>query len=152
MSPAVESTVDDVDESLILAKPLDADVHEGGKRFDEGSWQHHVLRRWIESGAKNDSEVPQQLTRLEIVPAEIQFTAEGDSIELLAIAHWEDGSAEDVTKLCRFSSNDDSVAEIDQDGHVRSGVQGDTHVVVYYDNAVIPVPVLRPVSSKLAYA
>ena len=142
--------VDNVDESLILVKPVDADAHEGGKRFNEGSWQHHVLRRWVESGAKNDSDVPQQLTRLEIVPAEMQFTSEGEAIDLLAIAHWEDGSAEDVTKLCRFSSNDDSVAEIDQEGHVRSGVQGDTHVVVYYDNAVIPVPVLRPFSSQLA--
>jgi len=64
--------VDDVDESLILVKPLDADVHEGGKRFDEGSWQHHVLRRWIESGARNDSETPQDLTRLEIVPEELR--------------------------------------------------------------------------------
>ncbi len=44
--------VDDVDESLILVKPLDADAHEGGKRFDQGSWQHHVLRRWIQAGAR----------------------------------------------------------------------------------------------------
>ena len=44
--------VDDIDESLILTKPTDADLHEGGKRYDTGSWQHHVLRRWIEAGAK----------------------------------------------------------------------------------------------------
>ena len=135
---------EDIDESLILAKPLDADIHEGGKRFDEGSWQHHVLRRWIESGANNDSKVPQQLTRLEVIPAEIQFKGEGEAVDLQAIAHWEDGSVEDVTVLCRFSSNDDSIASIDESGHVESGAQGDTHVVIYYDNAVIPVPVLRP--------
>ena len=142
--------VDDIDESLILVKPLDADVHEGGKRFDEGSWQHHVLRRWIESGAKNDSKVPKHLKRLEIIPDEIQFTSEGQRVPLQAIAHWEDGTVEDVTPLCRFSSNDDAIAEINEDGQVRSSQQGDTHVVVYYDNAVIPVPVLRPVSNQLA--
>lgn len=139
----------DIDESLILAKPLDADVHEGGKRFDEGSWQHHVLRKWIESGAINDSKVPQQLTKLEVIPAEIQFKGEGESVDLQAIAHWEDGTVEDVTVLCRFSSNDDSIAAIDENGHVQSGDQGDTHVVIYYDNAVIPVPVLRPFSQQV---
>ncbi len=99
---------------------------------------------------KNDSKEPQQLVRLEIRPEEIQFKGEGESVDLRAIAHWEDGTAEDVTPLCRFSTNDDSVAEVDENGHVRSGVQGDTHVVAYYDNAVVPIPVIRPVSTKLA--
>ncbi|WP_145177230.1 DUF1549 and DUF1553 domain-containing protein [Rubripirellula lacrimiformis] len=139
--------VNDVDESLILAKPLDADLHEGGKRFDAGSWQHHVLRQWIAKGAPYTNQTPQTLTRLEITPAEIRFGGAGESIHLRAVAHWQDGSKEDVTELCRFSSNDDSIAAIDKDGLLQSGETGDTHVVVYYDNAVVPVPVMRPVGS-----
>ncbi len=135
--------VDDIDESLVLSKPTDADMHEGGKRYDKGSWQHHVLRRWIESGAKFDSKSLQKLVRLEVSPKEIQFSDEGENVELTAIAHWQDGSAENVTELCRFSSNDDSIAEIDDTGKLSSGVRGDTHVVVYYDNAVVPIPVMR---------
>ncbi len=138
--------VDDVDESLILAKPIDADMHEGGKRFDEGGWQHHVLRCWVASGAEFDRQA-QSLLKLEVSPAEIQFTAEGDQVELTAVAHWEDGTVEEVTELCRFSSNDDGIAAIDEHGHVQSGQAGDTHVVVYYDNAVVPVPVIRPVAA-----
>jgi hypothetical protein len=137
--------VDDIDESLMLAKPTDADMHEGGKRYETGSWQHHVLRRWIESGAKFDSENVQSLVRLEVTPSEIQFAGDGEQVELTAIAHWQDGTVEDVTELCRFSSNDDAIAEIDKAGAVKSGEGGDTHVVVYYDNAVIPIPVLRPI-------
>ena len=38
--------------SLILQKPLLAIDHDGGKRFEKGSWQHHLLERWITSGAK----------------------------------------------------------------------------------------------------
>src|SRR6185436_2433525 len=30
--------------SLILNKPTDANLHEGGKRLDKGSWQFHVFR------------------------------------------------------------------------------------------------------------
>lgn len=138
--------VDDIDESLILAKPLDADMHEGGKRFDEGSWQHNVLRRWIESGADYRAGEIKPLEKLVITPAEIQFEADDQSIQLQAVAVWEDGTREDVTPLCRFSSNDDSIAEINEAGIVKSGQSGDTHVVVYYDNAVVPLPVMRRVS------
>ena len=140
---------DDVSESLILAKPIDADLHEGGKRFEEGSWQHHVLKRWIESGAAYDTKSMRHLKRLEVRPAEILFTKDDESVNLTAIAHWQDGSSEIVTELCRFSSNDDAVAQIDETGQMQSGDQGDTHVVVYYDNAVVPVPVVRPMGSPL---
>ena len=137
--------VDDIDESLILAKPSDADMHEGGKRFDIGTWQHNVLRRWVESGAKFDHPKPLKLTKLDIVPAEVHFTSAKDAVELKAFAHWADGTVEDVTQICRFSTNDSSIADVDEHGHVNAGEQGDTHVVVYYDNAVVPVPVLRPI-------
>ncbi|WP_442507884.1 DUF1549 and DUF1553 domain-containing protein [Novipirellula sp. SH528] len=140
----------DVDESLILAKPVDADMHEGGKRFDAGSWEHHTLRRWIEAGAKFDPKQVQTLQRLEVVPNEIQFSKAGEQVQLKAYAYWPDGSVEDVTALCRFSSNDDAIAAINEDGHIDSGEQGDTHVVVYYDNAVVPIPVIRPIGSSAA--
>ncbi len=139
---------DDVDESLILAKPVDADLHEGGKRFAEGSWQHHVLRNWVAGGAKFDRR-SQTLLKLDVTPVEVLFTTEGESVELSAVAHWDDGSVEDVTELCRFNSNDDAIAAIDENGRVDSGQPGDTHVVVFYDNAVVAVPVLRPIASSL---
>lgn len=138
--------VDDVDESLILAKPIDADMHEGGKRFDQDGWQYRVLRNWIAAGATYQKQSLQKLETLRIEPAEIQFQKVGQTVQLTALAHWEDGTVEDVTPLCRFSSNDESVAAINENGRVDSGTVGDTHVVVYYDNAVVPIPVLRPIA------
>ena len=42
--------VDDVAESLMLSKPSDAEVHEGGKRFDKGSRGNTMYcKRWIEA-------------------------------------------------------------------------------------------------------
>ncbi|MDA8696950.1 DUF1549 and DUF1553 domain-containing protein [Rhodopirellula sp.] len=140
--------LNDVDESLVLAKPLDADLHEGGQRFEKGSWEHHILRNWIASGAINHSNPPQLLNRLEVVPSEIEFKKHDPSVELKVLAHWEDGTVEDVTILCRFKSNDDAIATVSQQGEVCQGESGDTHVVVSYDNAVIPVPVIRPFHSK----
>ena len=34
------------------------------------------------------------------------------------VAVWEDGVREDVTELCRFKTNDETVAEIDDNGLV----------------------------------
>ncbi|MCC9599572.1 DUF1549 and DUF1553 domain-containing protein [Stieleria sp. JC731] len=140
--------VDDIDESLILAKPSDADLHEGGKRFDKDGWQYKVIRQWIAEGATFDPSSVQELKKLEIVPSEIQFQNADQDTRLRAIAHWADGTAEDVTPLCRFSSNDDAIASVDEHGLVQSGESGDTHVVISYDNAVVPVPVVRPIDSR----
>ncbi len=77
------------------------------------------------------------------------FHKKGETAQLKAVAVWEDGTREDVTDLCRFQSNDTSLVEIDEQGAIKSGESlGDSHVVVFYDNAVIPVPVIRPVSEQ----
>ena len=136
--------------SKILTKPVDAEMHEGGQRFKKDGWEYWVLRKWIEAGAPKTSAKQKgpvsKLVRLEVSPLEIQFAYEDQSKSLHAIAVWEDGTQEDVTSLCRFSSNDMAIAKIDERGIVTAGESGDTHVVVSYDKAVVPVSVLRPVS------
>lgn len=133
-------------ESLIIAKPIDGDMHEGGKRYEKDSWQYNVIRRWIEGGAKFEADSIQKLVQLKIVPDEILLSKTGEEVQVKAIAIWEDGSQEDVTPLCRFQSNDDQVATIDQNGLVTATNRGDTHLVISYDKAVVPVPVIRPVT------
>lgn len=134
------------DESYALEKPLLRTPHRGGKRFEEGSWEHHVFLKWIGAGAKGLPERPAALQGLEVTPSEIVFSRGDQKQALRAVAIWSDGTREDVTPLCRYQSNDEQVAGIDQNGLVSSGEPGDTHVVVFYDNAVVPVPVMRPVS------
>ena len=51
------------------------------------------------------------------------------------------------TPLVRFTSNDKVIAAVDENGLLTAGSgTGDTHVVIAYDKAVVPIPVLRPVS------
>ena len=135
-------------ESLILQKPLMQIQHEGGQRLKDGSWEHHVLLRWIQSGAAPRAEQPPTLVKLEITPSEILFSADGQQQKLQAVAVWTDGTREDVTALTRFKTNDDQVADVTAEGLVLAGSSGDSHVVASYDSAVVPVPVIRPVSEK----
>lgn len=134
--------IESPEESLILQKPLLLTEHQGGARFTVGSWQHHLLLRWIESGAASTPR-PRQLERLEVQPSQIVLAGDSDAVALRVVAVWEEGMREDVTCLCRFRTNDNSVVEVDADGHLRSTGHGDTHVIVFYDNGVASVPVMR---------
>ena len=48
-SPAAPTASSPAD-SLILLKPTGVVAHEGGKRFDVGSREYGILRRWIAAG------------------------------------------------------------------------------------------------------
>ena len=135
-------------DSLILTKPTDEDEHEGGLRYKKDSWQYNLLQSWIAGGGTNPKSI-HKLDRLVIEPSELLFESPAKKFELKAIAHWKDGTVEDVTPLCRFHSNDDSIAKISESGTVSTdSISGDTHVVVSYDNAVVPVPVIHPYAGK----
>jgi hypothetical protein len=135
--------------SLILAKPLEEIDHEGGKRLEKNTWQYRVLVDWIKEGAKGLGEKPVEFVRLEVTPAEIVASRKGESWQLKAVAVWSDGSREDVTPLCRFQTNNDQVVAIEQTGLVTAAGPGDSHVVAFYDNGVVPVPVIFPVSDQV---
>ncbi|HVX11914.1 MAG TPA: DUF1549 domain-containing protein [Pirellulales bacterium] len=136
--------------SLLLQKPTLQVDHEGEKRMDVGSWQYNILRRWIESGAPSVPTDGPELTALEIEPREIVSSNGGERVPLRVVARWTDGSREEVTPLCRFRSNDESVATLDENGVVTVVGKGDTDVVAFYDNGVVTAPVLVPVSDLLA--
>ncbi len=134
--------------SYALSKPTLSEPHEGGKRMEIGSWEYNLFLNWIKGGAKPRAEDAVDLVQLHVEPSEIRFSADGQQQQLTAVAVWADGTREDVTCLCRFLTNDETIAAIEPTGLVSAGEAGDTHVVVCYDNAVVPVPVIRPVSDK----
>ena len=138
-------------DSLVLTTPTDEENHEGGLRYEVGSWQYNLLRGWVEAGAKTSKE-PLELDRLIVEPSSLRLSDPTKKVSLKATAHWADGTVEDVTQLCRFETNDASVADVSEIGIVStSGFAGDTHVVISYDNAVVPVPVVHPYAGAIAY-
>jgi hypothetical protein len=86
------------------------------------------------------------LEALDVEPREIVSSAVGAAAQLRIVVRWSDGSREDVTPLCRFRSNDESVATIDENGEVIVTGKGDTDVVAFYDKGVVAVPVMAPIS------
>ncbi|MEW4566708.1 DUF1549 domain-containing protein [Tautonia sp. JC769] len=133
--------------SLILEKPTLIQPHKGGQILEGDTWQYRVIRRWIESGAGPAAQEA-SFDRLEVLPREVVFRADGQSVPLRAMAYWSDGTIEDVTCLTRFQTNDESIATVDPDGRVASVGPGDTDIVAFYDNGVVTAQVIRPVSDR----
>ena len=141
----VRVNLKDPAKSLLLLKPTVQMKHKGKERFKKDSWEYNLLLRWITSGAKDDAAQAPEFDRLEISPKEIVFNRSGEQAQVKVLAHWKDGTVEDVTLLTRFRSNDDSIATISDKGLVACQGKGDTHVVAFYDNGVTPIPVMLPV-------
>lgn len=136
--------------SLVLTKPtLDGEKHKGKKIIEKGSWEYNLILKWITAGAKSDVAETGEFARLEIFPKELVFKKAGESIQLKVLAHWKDGTVEDVTQITRFRTNDESVAEVNAIGLVTSKEKGDTHIVAFYDNGVEPVAAMLPVSDRV---
>jgi hypothetical protein len=138
------------EESLILLKPTLQEDHRGKKIFDKGSWEYNILARWIAGGALDDSATNPEISRLEIQPRELVFKQAGARVQLRVLAHWRDGTLEDVTEITRFRTNDESVAKVDEKtGVVTAEGIGDTHIIAFYDNGVASVAAMLPVSDKV---
>ncbi|MBA4029360.1 MAG: hypothetical protein C0478_00325 [Planctomyces sp.] len=141
----------DRSKSLILMKPTEQMPHEGGEVLKQGTWEYRVLDKWISQGAKGVTDKTPEFVRLDVLPdgtdQEMVGTKVGQTWQLKCIAVWSDGTREDVTPLCRFQSNNDQIAKVTQEGRVTIAGPGDSHVVAFYDNGVVPSPVILPVSN-----
>lgn len=135
--------------SLLVQKATRAVAHKGGQRIKPGSWQQHLLLRWIEAGAPAVKDSDAEFVALDIEPREIVFTKVGESRPLRVVARWSDGVQEDVTPLCRFRSNDEATATVSETGLVTAVGKGDTDVIAFYDNGVAPVQIILPVSDQV---
>jgi hypothetical protein len=135
--------------SLILQKPTLQVDHGGEQRFKIGGWEYRLLHKWIASGAKGYADSEPEFVHIEVTPKEFLFTQPGEKFQLKVVGTWSDGSREDVTPISRFRTNDESVANVDESGLVTCTGKGDTHIVAFYDNGVLPVQVILPVSDKV---
>ena len=135
--------ISDPEESLLLLKPTTRMPHQGGHRFDEGSWSYQVIRAWIAQGAKQHRG-DGTLKRLDVQPREHRFTAPEQTKELRVIAEFADGSREDVTPFCAFRAQDDYIAEATPNGVVRGLHRGDTAIIISYGGNLATARVLVP--------
>lgn len=131
--------------SLLLMKPTGAVPHKGGKRFDVDSDAYRTIAAWIARGAAAPKGDDPHLDRLIILPKKLRLEP-GMRQEITVLAHYTDGRSADVTRWCRFSSTNESVAAVSEDGQITVMGHGEGAVSAWYmsQNVVATVSVPYP--------
>src|SRR5438552_10739312 len=120
------------DQSLLLLKATARLPHGVCQRIDPDSPAYRLLKRWVEHGMPYGKETDPKVTHIEVLPSERLMEREGTQ-QILAIAHYSDGSTEDVTRTTQFDSNDTEMAEVSVSGLVTtSQLTGSVAVMARY--------------------
>ncbi|MEZ6122454.1 MAG: DUF1549 and DUF1553 domain-containing protein [Planctomycetaceae bacterium] len=127
------------EESLLIEKCDGTVPHTGGKRFSAGDERYATLVRWLKSGAPDDpnpAEVPKVLS-VEIYPKTAVMDGEGEIQRLTVRAKYSDGTDRDVTSLAYFSSNNETAAEITQEGVVTAHERGEAFIMARFETHTV---------------
>jgi Bacterial Ig-like domain (group 2) len=104
--------------SLLLLKATATVPHKGGRRFEVDSPEYATLASWIAAGASGPVPTDARLVQLEVVPARSRLQP-GGTQAMQVRARFSDGRVEDVTRWAKYSSANESVANVDESGEVR---------------------------------
>ncbi|QDT35777.1 DUF1549 domain-containing protein [Stratiformator vulcanicus] len=126
--------------SMLLEKSVGAVSHTGGQRFDEQSEYYETLRRWVASGAVNDTGEVATCTEVEVFPPGGVLAGKGAAQKLIVRATYSDGTDRDVTNLAYFMTNNETSAAVSQSGQVTAGERGEAFVTARFGTHTVGVP------------
>ena len=134
--------------SLLLAKPTGALPHKGGLRLDVDSRDYQILSQWIASGAEPPQDDDANLQSISVIP-ESALLDVGDHSQVLVNAHYDDGRVVDVTHWARFTSTDQAISTVDDDGQVEVIGSGEGAVLVWFGSKVALARMTVPYPNKV---
>jgi hypothetical protein len=124
------------DNSLLLLKAIGAAPHGGGKKMEAGSDEYKLVRRWIASGMPYGKPEAPTVTRISVFP-EHRILPRHNKQQFAVLAHYSDGTVEDITRRAQYESNDTEIALVDPSGLVRTlGQSGEAAVMARYQGHV----------------
>jgi hypothetical protein len=140
--------------SLLLLKATGTLPHGGGKRLEPDSDDYKLMVRWIYQGVPYGQSSDPTVARIEVLPKERTMPLGGDQ-QLVVMAHYTDGSVEDVTRSALYEPNDKEMAKTDTAGRVTLFEQpGDVAVMIRYQARVAvfraTIPLGAPVNKMPA--
>ncbi len=136
-------------QSLLLTKAIGAVAHGGGHRFDTDSRKYQLILRWIEQGMPKGKDDDARVDRVDVFPKERLLIGSKEQ-QLRVVAHYTDGTSEDVTHRAEYKSQQPEILSVDHDGSVTSlGVTGEGAIMVRYMGYVDVARVCIPYSRGL---
>ena len=129
-------------ESLLLTKATAAVPHTGGARLKADDKHYATLKRWLETGAKNDPGSAPAVVAVELHPAEAVLDGPAATQQLTVLAKYADGTDRDVTPLALFLSSNDAAAKVDAAGLVTAGLRGEAFVMARFETHTVGAQVI----------
>ena len=135
--------------SLLLEKATGQISHGGGKRFEVGSAEYEVMRRWIAEGMHRTTADDPQFVGIDIQPQTVLLAPKAKQ-QIKVTAKYGDGSTRDVTHLTAYQSNDTAVTSVNAVGLLLAGsLPGETAVMARYMNNIGVVHIAVPQTGKV---
>lgn len=137
--------------SLLVLKATATLPHGGGKRLEPDSDDYKLLVRWISQGMPYGKPTDPTVARIEVFPKERTLPLGGEQ-QLIVLAHYTDGSKEDVTRSALFEPNDKEMARTDETGRVTLFRQpGDVAVMIRYQAKVAVFRATMPLGAPVEH-
>ena len=130
--------------SLLLLKPTEQVLHEGGLRLEMDGEEVARLQAWIRQGAAR--KVRRKLTQLHVTPAYRQVVC-NQPIQLQVTAEFSDGLSQAVHELAVYTPSDETALAVDEAGRVSVRRPGQHFVVVRFLDQVRTVLLLAPLGT-----
>lgn len=142
------------EQSLLVLKASNVVPHGGGKRLDPKSESYQMIVRWISEGMSFGKETDAKLLAIEVEPKRSSMKIQTQQ-QLKVLARYSDGSTRDVTHTALYEANDRSMAEVDEEGFVKTlNLPGNVAVMVRYQGKVsvfsASIPLGAPVENMPA--
>lgn len=129
--------------SLLLTKATNVVPHKGGERVKIGSPEYAVLAGWLAAGAPGPQASDPRVERIEIVPPQMTVTV-GSHKSIAVLAHFSDGSTQDVTAWAKYTASDSSVAVLEDAGKVKVTGHGEGAITAWYLSRIAIATVTSP--------
>jgi hypothetical protein len=152
-----------VNHSLLLTKPTGEVPHKGGTRLPADSDDYRLLKEWLQAGGEGPRDDDPLLDRVEVLPGQL-WLRPGDQFHLVVRAHYRGqaateaateaaGRIEDVSQWAKFSSADQAVAVVDDQGLVQIVGPGQGTLVVWFGSHIamcrVTVPFERAIEESM---
>ena len=140
---------EDPGRSLLLTKPTMTLRHKGGKRLTVEGDDYRTIAAWIAEGSPGPSADDPKLAGLSISPETSELKRDA-SLQLAVRAKFSDGTERDVTRWAKFTSTDEAVATVDQNGKVAFIGHGQGAVTAWFSSQIVIARITAPYPHKIA--
>jgi hypothetical protein len=135
--------------SLLLLKGIAAVPHGGGDRLKKDSHEYALLVRWVTQGMPYGRDDAAMVTGISVFPRHRVMAPDGRQ-QLMVIAHYSDGTSENVTRTARYEPNDKLMAEVNENGRVRMlGTPGEVAIMIRYQDRVAVAEATVPLGAEV---